>query len=156
MVPPVPVIELAEKLGAKIKKEAFVGKGDVSGMLFRDGSHAIIGVNANHARTRQRFTIAHEIGHLLLHEGKEVHLDRNFAIRVILRDSTSSDASRKEEIEANRFAAELLMPFDMLIEDIEKNPIDVEDQSAIKHLAKKYAVSSQAMTFRVLNLVNDI
>jgi len=48
------------------------------------------------------------------------------------------------------------MPFDMLIEDIEKNPIDVEDQSAIKHLAKKYAVSSQAMTFRVLNLVNDI
>ena len=41
----------------------------------------MIGVNKDQAQVRQRFTIAHELGHLKLHEHKQVHVDREFRVR---------------------------------------------------------------------------
>src|SRR3990172_9125689 len=112
--PPVPVETLAQKLGAKVGYSPF--DGDISGMVYRDEDHVIIGVNSLHHTHRQRFTIAHEIGHMLLHRGIEVHVDRTY--RINLRDDISSSAVDHDEIEANRFAAELLMPEKMLIADM--------------------------------------
>jgi Zn-dependent peptidase ImmA (M78 family) len=146
--PPVPVESLAERLGAQISYSPF--EGDLSGMVFRDGAKVIIGVNSLHHPNRQRFTIAHEIGHMILHKGVEMHVDR--AYRVNLRDDLSSQAVDPEEIQANRFAAELLMPEHMLIEDLRGQEIDFENEADLRRLSLKYQVSLQALTLRLTNL----
>ncbi len=146
--PPVPVEAIARKLGAEIRYSPF--EGDISGMVYRDKDWTVIGVNSLHHPNRQRFTIAHEIGHMLLHKGKEFHVDKTF--RVNLRDDLSSQAVDREEIEANSFAAELLMPRHMLLEDLKGREIDFENEENIRRLASKYRVSPQALTLRLTNL----
>ena len=59
----------------------------------------MIGVNSNNPKFRQRFTIGHELGHLALHHGHDLILER--LVRLNFRDATSSTASDEEEIEAN-------------------------------------------------------
>lgn len=146
--PPIPIELLAHRLSAQIIYAPY--EGDMSGILFRDADRTIIGVNAQHAKARQRFTIAHEIGHLILHTSKEFYIDRGFAVR--LRDETSAQATDVEEIEANTFAAELLMPARMLKRDIGERVLDFEGDDFISELAARYRVSLQAMTFRLTNL----
>jgi Zn-dependent peptidase ImmA (M78 family) len=146
--PPVPVEALARKLGAQLRYSPF--EGDISGMVFRQDDQTIIGINSLHHPNRQRFTIAHEIGHMLLHKGVEIHVDRTF--RVNLRNDISSQAVDRDEIEANRFAAELLMPEQMLIGHLKGHEIDFEKEDDLRRLAAKYQVSPQALTFRLMNL----
>lgn len=145
---PVPVDQIAGLLGATVKYSPF--DGELAGVLVRGEGRVVIGVNASHHTNRQRFTIAHECGHLLLHEG-ETYVDKSF--RVNLRDDVSSMAIDPEEIEANRFAAELLMPYRMLVEDLQHHEIDFENEVVITSLAKKYGVSVQAMTHRIANVM---
>ena len=146
--PPVPVEEFAKRLGAEIRYSPL--EGEISGMVFRHEDQVIIGVNSLHHPNRQRFTIAHEIGHVLLHKGVEIHVDRAF--RVNLRNDVSSQAVDPEEIEANRFAAELLMPEHMLIQDLRGQEIDFENEADLRRLSLKYQVSLQALTLRLTNL----
>lgn len=146
--PPVPVEVIARGLGAEIRYSPF--EGDISGMVYRDKERTVIGVNSLHHPNRQRFTIAHEVGHMLLHKGTEVHVDKTF--RVNLRDDLSSQAVDREEIEANSFAAELLMPKHMLLHDLRGREIDFENEEDIRQLASKYRVSPQSLTFRLINL----
>lgn len=154
---PVPVNKIAEKLGASIRYSPFQDErnNELAGMLIRGDDQVVIGVNSLHHRNRQRFTIAHECGHLLLHKGTEVYIDRSF--RVNKRDRLSSQAVNPEEIEANRFAAELLMPFDMVLKDLQDHDIDIEggEGAELKALADKYQVSVQAMTLRITNLLRS-
>lgn len=150
--PPIPVDALAESIGARLRYSPF--DGELAGMLIRGDDEIVIGVNSLHHINRQRFTIAHECGHLLLHKGKDVHIDRSF--RVNRRDEVSSQAIDPEEIEANRFAAELLMPYQMVMNDLVEYDIDIEDEEELKDLADKYQVSLQAMTHRVTNLLKDL
>jgi Zn-dependent peptidase ImmA (M78 family) len=147
--PPIPVEAIARSLGAQIRYSPF--EGDISGMVFRDKEQMVIGVNSLHHPNRQRFTIAHEIGHLLLHKGTEVHVDRTF--RVNLRNDVSSKAVDPDEIEANRFAAQLLMPEHFLSRDLKGQEIDIEKEDELRLLASKYRVSLQALTFRLTNLL---
>lgn len=146
---PVPVEKIAAFLGAKVKYSPF--EGELAGVLARGEDRVVIGVNSSHHSNRQRFTIAHECGHLLLHEG-ETFVDKSF--RINLRDDVSSLAVDSHEIEANRFAAELLMPYQLLLEDLGAE-IDLENEDTIKTLAKKYGVSLQAMTHRITNLMEE-
>lgn len=145
---PVPVDRLAKKLGARLSYQPFSGSDDVSGLLYRDGTRTIIGVNSAHAPTRQRFTIAHELGHLLLHPGRPMILDR---ARVNLRDSVSSMATDSQEIEANQFAAALLMPRDFLLAELKRLPAKQSDL-LIEGLAQKFDVSREAIRHRLVNL----
>lgn len=149
--PPVHVEKVAAHLGATVKYSPF--EGELAGVLARDDARVVIGVNSSHHPNRQRFTIAHECGHLLLHEG-EAYVDTGF--RVNWRDDVSSKAVDHREIEANRFAAELLMPHRMLIADLREHGIDLENEDAIKSLAKRYGVSEQAMTHRISNLMEEL
>lgn len=149
---PIPVELIAEKFGATVRFSPF--DGELAGMLVRgDGHSPVIGVNSLHHVNRQRFTIAHECGHLLLHKG-DVHIDTSF--RVNLRNKDSSKANNPEEIEANRFAAELLMPYEMIMSDLEKYEIDMEDENQLKELADKYEVSVQALTHRITYLLRQV
>lgn len=145
---PVDVEAVARGLGALVRYSPF--EGELAGMLVRGDGQPVIGVNSIHPRNRQRFTIAHECGHLLLHKA-EVHVDRR--LQVHRRDEMSSMAIDPDEIEANRFAAELLMPYDLIMADLKGRQIDIEDDSQIRELADKYGVSAQSMTLRLTNLL---
>lgn len=150
---PISVEKVAASKNVAISFLPFEGEGDLAGMLIQRDGKSVIGVNSTHHRNRQRFTIAHELGHLCLkHEG-DVHIDRNFTINK--RDQTSSLATSHIEIEANRFAAEILMPYDMIQSDLEAIEFDIEDDRMVSSMASKYGVSVQAMTIRLNNVLYD-
>jgi Zn-dependent peptidase ImmA (M78 family) len=86
-----------------------------------------------------------------LHDQEGVHIDRRFQVK--LRNKTSSEGTNIEEQEANLFAAELLMPESFLEEDIQSiDVVDLEDEEVIANLARRYQVSTQAMTVRLTYL----
>jgi Zn-dependent peptidase ImmA (M78 family) len=146
---PVDVESIARNLGIVVKKTPT--DDDISGFLWMSAnSQAIIGVNMLHHPNRQRFTIGHEIGHFILHEFDEVHVDRAVVRR---RDGSSSRGEDIDEIEANTFAANLLMPVEFLERDLIRFTIfDLHDDKRITQLAKRYQVSVQAMTNRLVRL----
>jgi Zn-dependent peptidase ImmA (M78 family) len=156
---PTPVEKIAAKY-AEIVWETMPD--DISGMLVPLPSTSgevkwVIVVNNAHAEVRQRFTLAHELGHILLHKYTSPHADGR--VRVRFRDDDSSRGSDFEEIEANGFAAELLMPertIRSLAARINFDPADGKDDRkaviAMTRLAKRFAVSVQALSFRIANL----
>lgn len=152
---PVPVERIAG-LKAQIRYSRLDDK--LSGMVYVKDGTAIIGVNALHHPNRQRFTIAHELGHLILHKPmitKEIHVDKKFPM--LMRAPTSSAKMNQTEVEANYFAAEILMPVSFLIRSLKEEPfiindIDIDDDIVASTLAKKYEVSVSAMRFRLSNL----
>ena len=137
---PVPVIEIANELGIKVyKTNDFDGR--ISGLIQKDEHHGgksgyAIYTNAHHPMTRRRFTIAHEIGHFMLH-------------RELIGDGITDDGLYRShlrggfESEANRFAANLLMPRELVWEFIEQGVDTVEE------LAEKFNVSKSAMSIRL-------
>jgi Zn-dependent peptidase ImmA (M78 family) len=150
----VPVEKIAKSYGIALKLDEV--DDDLSGFLYRDQKtkNVIIGANKSHHPNRQRFTIAHELGHYLLHEGELVHLDSDRgAFMLNLRDSTSSKGEDNDEREANLFAAELLMPAKFLKQDLEGKDLDILGGSEfLQKIARKYKVSTEALTFRLANL----
>lgn len=66
-----------------------------------------------------------------------------------LRSPVSSLATDDREIEANQFAAELLMPLDLISAAIKKLPKKMETENAVAELANQFDVSVQAMTIRL-------
>ncbi len=91
-----------------------------------DQEYATIGFNENHPWCRRRFTIAHEIGHLLMgHTCNKNLFDK-----------------LHNETEANTFAAELLMPKQFLKNDFKKTP-------NIPDLAKVYLVSQESLGIKI-------
>lgn len=150
--PPISVERLAKALGAQVAFEPF--DGEISGMLIQEqtDTRPLIVVNSANAMVRQRFTVAHELGHLILHR-KSVYVDRPFSVK--FRDSQSSLAIDAEEIQANRFAAALLMPSEWVIRDAEElfeQRHGVAEEQIIEELARRYRVSQQAMEYRLANL----
>jgi len=89
--------------------------------------------NENHSWHRRRFSIAHEIGHLL------------FNTSCNQSGISSYDGASTAEIEANQFASELLMPHAFLKADFKKGAVDV------KSLAWRYIVSQEAMGWKIAN-----
>lgn len=148
---PVPVERIAKALEAQLRFSPI--DDELSGMIYVKDGIPIIGVNALHHPNRQRFTIAHEIGHLVLHRAeitKEIHVDKDFPM--LMRVVASSTGVQDMEIEANFFAAELLMPAVFLARSLQGDPFDIDDDGAVSALAKEYKVSASAMRFRLGNL----
>jgi Zn-dependent peptidase ImmA (M78 family) len=148
--PPVLVDQIAEHLNIKVQYAPL--QDDVSGLLYRENKSAVIGVNGLHSSVRQRFTIAHELGHYVLGRDGEFFLDRP----VLFRSDKSRDENPEEEKDANAFAAELLMPEEMVLEEIASIKYkELELEDAIKRLARVFNVSMQAMLIRLqkLNLI---
>ena len=85
---------------------------------------------------RLRFTIAHEIGHFLLHPERAV----------AERGGATNRASARLEHEADQFAAELLMPDDLVRQAV------LEDGADVRRLADRFDVSTQAMSLRLRRL----
>jgi Zn-dependent peptidase ImmA (M78 family) len=146
---PVDVEAIAASLNIEIRKTP--AEDDLSGFLLKQGvGSVVIGVNSLHHPNRQRFTIGHEIGHFMLHNHEQVHVDR-FVLK--LRNVKSSTGENPEEIEANSFAAALLMPFKFLERDLPQFATNgLLDERGLARLANRYRVSKQAMTNRLISL----
>jgi Zn-dependent peptidase ImmA (M78 family) len=130
-------------------------KAGLSGFAYQKNGMKFIGVSTADGTERQRFTFAHELGHLFLHKDDSMRYDQGL---MMLRNEHSSDGTDIKEIEANRFAAELLMPEEELRKDMaESTSIDFMTDSEltktyVKKLAEKYQVSPRAMNVRIATL----
>lgn len=92
---------------------------------------------------RQRFSIAHELGHLIYSQAEQLFVDfSDMEMAAYNMDSVQ----RTIETRSNQFAADLLMPREWLRKDFSHPDLD------ISLLAKRYEVSEQALWFRLLNL----
>lgn len=126
---------------------------DVSGLFVRIDDKPVISYNKyENSLGRKRFTIAHELGHYILHSDKALFIDKT--PKVMFRNSASSSGEDLQEREANHFAAALLMPIKLIKEEINNIPDNI--RNPIEYLAKKFKVSEQAMTFRLANLGYDV
>ncbi|MBL9170653.1 MAG: ImmA/IrrE family metallo-endopeptidase [Verrucomicrobiales bacterium] len=146
---PVDVEKIAAELGIAVRRTPT--DDDISGfLLHQTDSEVVIGVNTLHHPNRQRFTIAHELGHYVLHQYDEVHVDRAV---VRLRSGESSSGENPDEVEANRFAAELLMPENFIRLELSKMTfVDFSDERRMQQFAKQFGVSVQAMSRRIVDL----
>lgn len=135
---PVQTVSIANALGIKVYKVPG-WPADLSGMVRKNEDSAggfDIFVNQDHPEVRRRFTIAHEIAHVLLHP----HL---------IGDGITDDAllrsglSNAVEAQANRFAADILMPRDKLNEYIRAGT------TSVAQLARIFNVSEQSMAIRL-------
>lgn len=142
---PVDVEAVAVRLGARVVFDDL--EDDVSGFLLREKGVSTIAINKQHHPNRQRFTLAHECGHLFLHahEGDRLWLDKT----LFFRDGSNS-GDQFAEIQANQFAAGLLMPKELLREHLgEEGPVNDFD---VVRLALRFQVSERAMTVRLISL----
>lgn len=110
----VPVGAICERIDIDVK---FHSEAGLSGRT--DGESAII-VNKNLSAGRMLFTIAHELGHCVLHSGLKHRFDKI--------DKYNPD-EKKEEIEANDFAGELIMPKIKFCEKMKECKEDIEKVS---------------------------
>jgi IrrE N-terminal-like domain len=139
---PVRIATMAKALGIDVKSASLPPR--ISGQLQRltgNESGFRIRVSRHEAPSRQRFTIAHEIAHYLLHRD---HIGDGIEDTILYR-STLSDA---REAEANRLAAELLMPAVKIRESLNELNLARTAASA-KVLAEKFEVSEAAMSIRL-------
>jgi Zn-dependent peptidase ImmA (M78 family) len=132
---PIPVHELAARCGVLVLTHSFPDA--LSGLVIELDAGAIIGVNAQHAHVRQRFTTAHELGHHLLGHAERFHID--------VTDGHQPGYDYRSERAANDFAAELLMPRRILAREFK-----LDDRTPI--LANAFEVSEIAMGYRLVNL----
>ena len=142
--PPVDVLSLPPMIGVRLQ-QACLGS-DISGMLegAPDGTFTIT-VNASDPQTRQRFTIAHELGHYMLHRhlvGAGIDDDRAYRSTSVGRYHNTA-IGPKQETEANKFAASLLMPKDIV--DARR----AEAGATVSSLAAVFGVSEHAMSIRL-------
>lgn len=148
---PVNPLHIAKKLGIKVYSQSFITyNGDkVSGAISKSSNNDVrIIINEADSYKRKRFTIAHELGHFFMHMNNEEEYER-----VDMLKATGYNTRNQEEIEANNFAAALLMDKYMIYEnfDVVKN-FKLSTTKTIEYLADQFEVSRQDMEYRLINL----
>lgn len=136
---PVKLGALARDLNAEVRVAA-MGPGQ-SGSIQWDGNRYIIRVNRHDTRERQRFTIAHEIAHLLLHSEKIRATEGGIQDNILYR----SGEPEAIEYEANRLAADIVMPR----QEIERYRNNLSPYGDAQDLAERFGVSRSAMEIRL-------
>lgn len=119
---------------------------DVSGALIINENAKLICTNANDSEKRERFSIAHELGHYFIHHIQDLELTKS---ATYLRDKLSSTGVNDKEIEANYFAACLLMPEEKIKELVNFN---ISFDKNVEKLSKDFNVSETAMAIRLNKL----
>jgi transcriptional regulator with XRE-family HTH domain len=137
--PPVNVDELVARCGAHLVRRRF--DDGLSGLVIRLADRALIAANDRQSAGRQRFTIAHELGHLLLSHHERFHID----LGPSAEHGNPPGHDWRSERAANDFAAELLMPT-ILVHDA------FERDESVQDLAQLFEVSEIAMGYRLANL----
>jgi|APTNR8051073442_1049403.scaffolds.fasta_scaffold05222_4 Zn-dependent peptidase ImmA (M78 family) len=141
---PVKLGSLALELGVRGIKVSSLRTG-VSGQITNENGQYIIRVNRNEARERQRFTIAHELAHYLLHRHVIDSSPDGITDNVLYR----SGAPERMEYEANRLAADLIMPIDLVKRKLMEDFGGIVTEATIESLAASLQVSKAAMEIRL-------
>lgn len=136
---PVKTVPLARDLGLAVFVSS-LGEG-VSGKIFKDDggrseSGFVIYLNRAEPKVRQRFTAAHEIAHFILHREE---IGDGIIDDVLYRSKLSSPV----EAEANRMAADILMPWHLI------KAANAAGMTDVEKLAGKFDVSVIAMSIRL-------
>jgi len=135
--PPVPVDEIAEKEGFSVKY--LKGESNnFSGLLHRDLK--AIGINADHPEVRQRFSLAHELGHYYLEHPQEEES---------IGFSDEQQEWRICEAEANEFAGELLVPRDLLKGELKKLREQAGLEEKVQALIVIFSVSREVLVIQL-------
>lgn len=139
--PPINIYLIIERLGISLVPTAFDKVAAVVGRAESDLKRAPwIAVNSSQPSARQRFSIAHELAHLLLHKEE-----------LVLHAHYFKKQFEQKELDADSFASELLVPRDLLkvsVENVKAQPLE-EATLLLSHL---YQVSFAAMAFRLYSL----
>lgn len=138
--PPVRIEEITRHFALPVVEWAFPDA--LSALIVQTNAPGyVIGVNKDHPRGRRRFSIAHELGHAVLRHKNSHYWE--FTDQSAFGEPPDYDAD--DEREANAFAAALLMHDRWLRQD-------VPALHNITKLARRYQVSEEAMSFRLMNL----
>ena len=147
---PVDPVNLASKLGITVHNAKFADN-SLAGLIAKRGDHAQILVEQSDPPYRKRFSIAHELGHHFMHlpnDGQIVD-KRVDMFREKQPTAAAWSEQRNREIEANWFAAALLMPEELVRERWAENP-------SVIVLARLFNVSEEAMGYRIDALDLDV
>jgi Zn-dependent peptidase ImmA (M78 family) len=119
------------------------------GRIIFGNSKSVIKINSNiQFNERKRFVTAHEIGHLIMHRNMQLP-DDTFSNFNIFAEMEKSLKSGRQELEANEFASELLMPEELFLKEAKEKTFS---PLLIKHLAERFKTSLTATVFRYLQL----
>lgn len=141
---PVDPVAIANRLGIRVSNAVF-SEASLSGMIAQRGDKKSLLVNDSDSIERKRFTIAHELGHCLLHLDVEGEFVDSATDLFRTDDNSGKGAAHLQEVEANIFAAALLMDGD-LIRQCWSNCKD------LSRMAKIFMVSESAMGIRLISL----
>lgn len=139
---PVRLGDMARELGISVKLSTM--QPGQSGQISREGDNYVIRINRHETRERQRYTLAHEIAHFLLHRDEIDRLEGGIVDNVLYR----SGAPERKEYEANRLAADLIMPRDVVQSEMEAFGTPASDE-IIDRMAEIFQVSKAAMEIRL-------
>ncbi|WP_252106370.1 MULTISPECIES: ImmA/IrrE family metallo-endopeptidase [unclassified Halomonas] len=137
---PVKLGVIAKEFGLEVKTATLPP--NISGEIKEKDGRIFIRVNRHDVKARQRFTLAHEIAHFLLH-------------RHLLKDGIQDDAlyrskqSDKVEAEANRLAADILMPLKASLELIKEKSDLFKGDILYEEVANEMGVSTTALKIRL-------
>lgn len=156
---PIDVDAIAEFLKVRVEEDASLELDDTVGQIGFKGDQAVVSINPvqNSYEPRRRFTLAHELGHFCLHADK-IQLGFKDSKKTMSRSLSYWDA---KESEANTFAAQLLMPKELLIKygqqiiDAYKASNGVSSmplKEFLQRISSRFAVSNKAMEYRLKNL----
>lgn len=136
---PVRLSQLAKALGVPVKA-ATLAPG-ISGEIRPTDEGFVIRINRHDPSKRQRFTVAHELAHFLLHSDQ---INAGICDDVLYRSSLSD----QREAQANRLAADILMPDDLVLASVEEaREIGVGD--LVLYLAEQFSTSEGAMRIKL-------
>ncbi|TXJ55629.1 ImmA/IrrE family metallo-endopeptidase [Brachyspira aalborgi] len=130
---PIRITAITEEYGIDVYNLSM--SSNISGAIIKEGDKYVIYVNDKHTPNRQRFTIAHEIAHYILHKEK---IGDNLTDNAMYRSKLSNVFERQ----ANILASEILMPVNFVMQFIEEN-------KSVSEMASLFKVSEGAMRIRL-------
>lgn len=163
--------------GVLLENPEAAGRDELAGFLYANTSYGCIFVEANDHLTRRRFSVAHELGHYLLHfrpvlkiaDHDQEYLELIEALYGGRNDDPQETASGRiermdqqllemhlppegrMEYEANQFATELLMPETVVRGLFARVMLHLNDDDIVAYLATEMLVSQEAMRWRLRN-----
>ncbi|AUJ71392.1 ImmA/IrrE family metallo-endopeptidase [Pseudoalteromonas sp. NC201] len=135
---PVKVGSIAKAFGIQVKRSTL--SPGISGEIKETNGEVIVKINRHDSEERQRFTLAHEIAHFLLHRDK---IGDGIVDTMLFRSSLSNSL----EAEANRLAADIVMPFSLI--DSEPLSSNLRFEERVEYLANLSKLSIPAMEIRL-------
>jgi len=136
---PIKVGAIAKSLGIIVKKATL--SAGISGEIKETDGVCTVRINRHDVKARQRFTVAHEISHFLLHRDK---IGEGITDDILYRSSLSD----KLEAQANRLAADIIMPWPLIKKSLE-NYSNLRVEEKIERLATEAEVSTTAIKIRL-------